>query len=175
MSFRQYFAAAATGTLVFGQLATAQATSAQPALTDNQILRGETIALARKAVECVFPKAAAHNAFLASSYKTLNGLLNKLPDASYNERQTISAEAYALRLTLEHKNYKFYFVNAAQAIAMAAQVATHAPYYSKPGNQPQLFATGDKDEVSAALTSDAADGVKIWYGLTGPGKLSCGL
>ena len=89
------------------------------------------------------------------------------------ERQKISEQAYKIRLELEGNqfpsDYKYYYVEAAHAVAMAAQVSTSATF----NGFPSRVSSGDRDEVSAELTNDAYDSVKVWLKLTGPRGLHC--
>lgn len=155
------------------------ATPAQAEITeaDRTALREKTIHIAQKTIDCVFPQGAAKDPFLATTYEKLRGFLDELPTASYQRRDEISKEAYGIRINLEIESpewrkdrvqagiyssrYKYNYVKAAHTVMVAAQVGT---YVAKNGHQSSHdIVTGDKDEVSYALTQDASDGALYWH------------
>jgi len=124
-------------------------------------VRAKTIATAQCAVDTIFPAGARRDRFLARTYRELSDMLARLPKANYAQRATIEREAFDLRLTLENANYKYEYVQAAQAVAMAASVATKV---SEHGHAQSTIYVGDMDSVSAELTREAVKGVVIWSG-----------
>ncbi len=140
---------------------------------DRQDLRTKTISMAQCAIDSVFPYGAARDSHLASTYKTLQNLLKRLPGASYTERDEISKKAYGIRREFsapwpEH-GYKYSYAMAAHSVAMAANVGT---YVSVHGNAWTVY-KGNKDTVSYELTKEAVDSTAFWHNRRGLSQMNC--
>ena len=136
---------------------------------DREALRAETISMAQCAIDSVFPYGADRDSYLEKTQKTLQDMLDKLPNASYAERDGVAKDAYAIRLELEGP-YKYSYALAAHSVAMAANVGTTV---SEHGHKWSKVFTGDKDAVSYELTKETVEGTEFWNNRRDLSRMNC--
>ena len=99
----------------------------------NRIAQAAAIDIARAAVDFAFAAKADKNPELAKIQKDLQSILSRAPQAGQDERAEIHRQAYELRLSLEKRNFKYHYVQAAQAVAMAVSVGEPGILGEPPG------------------------------------------
>ncbi len=99
------------------------------------IARAAALDLARAAVETAFYEKDQKHLFLKQAHESLSDMLEKLSDwqITPGERDRLHKKAYALRLTLEDRDFKSQYVMAAQAVVTASAASDTGGVSAAPG------------------------------------------
>lgn len=114
-----------------GLLALAFTATAHAGPNDNADVRSQTLALAQGTVDFAFDNDARKHPFLIQSKRALTAMVSRLTHANQTERAQIHKDAYALRLTLERRDFAYHYAMAAHTVAMAASNGTDEATFDK--------------------------------------------